>query len=199
MRIGIDIDGVLSDFNSRYIDLIIKTSGRDLFPPAPFDIPTWYYPELYKYSTDEIEKVWATIKNSKSFWLDLPMYPDTETSMFYLRKQWVKGNDIYFITSRPGATSKSQTEQWLKNIDEYGGMGIPNPTVLISSAKGLCAKALDLDYYIDDRWENCCDVIRESPRTMTYLLDRSWNRNRELSSITRVKQLKGFVEVDCGR
>jgi uncharacterized HAD superfamily protein len=49
-------------------------------------------------------------------------------------------------------------------------------TVLISSEKGLCARALNLDYYIDDKWENCVDVGMES-NTKVYLLDRPWNQS----------------------
>ena len=53
MRIGFDVDGVLADFNKRFIERVIAITGRDLFPPRPFDIPTWNYPEHYGYTAEE--------------------------------------------------------------------------------------------------------------------------------------------------
>ena len=36
MVIGLDVDGVLADFNTPFIARIIQVTGRDLFPPRPF-------------------------------------------------------------------------------------------------------------------------------------------------------------------
>ena len=200
MKIGFDVDGVFADFNSSFINRVIKVTGRDLFPPRPFDIPTWNYPEAYGYSNKEVNAAWENIKADKAFWFMLPAYHDTTTTLKDIGSN-TNNNDIYFITSRPGVLAKAQTEDWLQfNSQSH----IEFPTVLISSEKGLCADALDLDAYIDDRWENCQDVRIERKeqcadgteicKTKVYLLDRPWNQGKSHKHITRVKTVGEFWE-----
>lgn len=181
MKVGIDVDGVLANFNESYIRRVIAITGRDLFPPRPFDIPTWNYPESYGYSEHEIARVWDTIKADRIFWVALFPYPEAHAVMAHIanciRSQ---KDDVYFITARPGETAKAQTERWL--ADKFPYLQCPVPTVLISGHKGLCAQALGLDAYIDDRWENVLSVARShwkgaSPTCRTYLMDRPWNRD----------------------
>ncbi len=189
MRIGIDVDGVLADFNRSFIERVIEVTGKDLFPPRPFDIPTWDYPQHYGYTNTECSLVWENIKTDDSFWYQLFPYDGAPE---FLSKLHGGHHDIYFITSRPGLNTKSQTENWL----EFHHYGMDTevysyPTVLISSDKGGCAKALKLDLYIDDRTENCLDVNHASPGTRTIMLARPWNVAQP--GILRVETLDQFV------
>lgn len=181
--LGVDVDGVLADFNSAFIDLIVEVAHRDLFPPRPFDIPVWNYPERYGYGPEEMSAVWASINGSSSFWQTLPTYPETIAAMRYLRSRVQAGDDVYFVTNRSGATAKIQTERWLRRF-EFG-----SPTVLITSAKGLIAKALKFDVYVDDRVENILDVRMWSKDTRAVLFDRPWNQSVEGFERTRTVEL----------
>lgn len=198
MIIGCDIDGVLADFNSGFIRRTIQVTGRDLFPERPFDIPMWNYPEHYGYTSKEVTAVWKNIKLDTNFWATLPAFEGTMEFLFALEQRQDEGDGIYFVTARPGVEAKHQTERWLRC---HGFRN--NPTVLISSAKGKCAEALDLDAYIDDRWENVVDVAGGdlmTSRTQAYLLVRPWNRNRNperygIREVTSVAEfLSGLVK-----
>lgn len=169
-NIGIDIDGVLADFNSAFIQRCIDITGQDLFPPRPFDIPTWNYPEYYGYLPMEVSQVWKSIKNDPTFWQKLPAYPDCREALGNLAVLDLAGHNIYFVTARPGIYAKQQTETWLWE------QGFDRATVIISAEKGLCARALGLHWYLDDRWENVCDVMA-TPGTRTVLVTRPWNDN----------------------
>jgi len=169
MRIGVDVDGVLADFNSSYIDKMIEVAGRDLFPPRPFEIPTWAYPEHYGYTQGEVSAAWKSIKQSDHFWFNLEPYADTEAFLEELCGFDVD-HDIYFVTSRVGEIVKAQTEYWLMKH------GFAVPTVLISSEKGEICHALQIDYYLDDRTENCQSVADLSPNTHGFMLSRPWNQ-----------------------
>lgn len=184
MRIGIDCDGVLCDFNTSFITRIIEVTGRDLFPLRPFDIKEWDYPQSHGYTNKEINRVWESIKLDCRFWQLLPTYPDTFRSLDLLVVRAVV-DDIYFITSRPGVLAKQQTENWLR------AYGFPKSTVLISSEKDLCAKALKLDAYVDDKIENCRAVVAFSPKTKTFLLSRPWNQL--YVEVPRVSSIEEFL------
>ena len=169
ITIGIDIDGVIADFNKDFIEKSIEVTGRDLYPERPFEITTWNYPESYGYSNEEVHKIWKEIKTSHDFLEEL-CYLDA---------------DFYFITARPGLRSKLQTEIWLELH------GFPKPTVLISGDKdGLC-KSLGVNFYIDDKVENCEHVEIYSPATMCYMLARPWNR--KVKGVPRIDTLYEFL------
>lgn len=187
MIIGCDIDGVLADFNTAFIQRVIDVTGRDLFPPRPFDIPTWNYPEHYGYTAAEVSAVWASIKLDISFWVSLPPYGDAIQALAMLDERQCAGDEIYFVTARPGLEAKRQTENWLSYY------GFRRPTVLISSQKGLCAQALKLDKYLDDRWENVVDVA--AGFTQAWLLARPWNRDRnpEALGIVEAPSVAAFL------
>lgn len=173
MKLGLDVDGVLADFNTAMIQRVVNVTGRDLFPPRPFDIPVWDYPEHYGYSQTETSATWEDIRKDEKFWLNIHPYNETErvlTHLFRLSYFRDADTEVYFITARPGIRAKAQTERWLRiyGFDD-------DPTVLISPHKGLCATALNLDRYIDDKTENAWDVALTG--TTTFLMDRPWNRN----------------------
>lgn len=190
MIIGCDIDGVLADFNTGFIERFVHVTGRDSFPPRPFDIPTWNYPEHYGYTAAEVTAVWENIKADTRFWANLPPYADAMAFLHALElRQLVQHDEIYFVTARPGIEAKRQTEHWLQCNGFY------HPTVLISSAKGQCAEALKMDRYLDDRWENVVSVAG-TPNTYAYMLVRPWNRgrNHHHHGITEVTTVLSFLE-----
>lgn len=184
MRIGIDVDGCLADFNTSFIERCIRITGRDLFPPRPFDIPCWDYLEHYGYQEHEQDAVWRHIKHDLTFWFSLRPYADAPDVISRLRKiEQRLIHEVYFVTARPGVCVKYQTEKWL---GKYSGGNSWKPTVLISKEKGLCAQALDLELYIDDRLENAVEVAKQTP-CRVYLLTQPWNTSFcKIGSFTRV-------------
>lgn len=190
MRIGVDVDGVLADFNARFIERIIGVTDRDLFPARPFDIPCWDYPQFYGYTEAENKAIWKNIESDPLFWASLPPLAGAIANLVHLTDRISDGDEVYFITSRPGIGPKQQTESWLR----AHAFVVHHPTVLISSQKGLCAKALKLDKYIDDRWENVVDVSNTHLPTATYLQDQPWNRNEDSDAIG-VRRVSSLMEI----
>lgn len=188
LKIGIDVDGILADFNSSYRELVHQYSDVRL-PEISNTYPTsWNYPRDAGLDKATDNKLWEVISKSNSFWQDLPAYPDTKNFLEWAG--WLPTEvDVYFITSRPGWTAKHQTENWLR----FNGFGA-TPTVLISSEKGQCAEALKLTHYIDDKNENCTDVFNGSGSiTDVYMLVRPWNHEQKF--IPRIASLTDFKKV----
>jgi uncharacterized HAD superfamily protein len=192
MRIGFDIDGVLADFNSSFIELVKEVTGRNLFPDGYWP-HTWDYPEALGYSKDETSAVWERIKAGGTFWNQLAPLPDMAVLQQWMILPFGESaqepyHEFYFITSRMGKNVKLQTEEWLDEQMQCSGH-----TVLISSEKGALCKALKLDYYIDDRAENILDVMQTSPSTFAYLLDQPWNQH--VAGPNRVPSIADFLEI----
>ena len=174
MKIGIDCDGVLANFNHAFVELTVRVLGKDLYPgPAgTFDIFTWNYPEFFGYTSSDVTKVWDHIKSDPDFWLNIPAYKNTKQAMKVLANLQQSNNDIYFITNRMGVNAKRQTEKWLDRFD------MMPTTVLLSKEKGFCATALALDAYIDDKWENCVDVAMQNDTIKVFCMDQPWNHTK---------------------
>lgn len=183
--IGLDIDGVLGNFNSTYIELLVKLTGKDLFQPKPFEITTWFYPEAAGYTKAEIAAAWKHIEVDENFWVQLQPYPDAQQ---FLEDLWeVEHQNVYFITHRPGPTAKVQTEFWLRRL-----LGWDLPTVLVTGAKGSVCKDLGVTHYLDDKTENCLGVQAWAPQTKGYMLARGWNY--AIPGVPRIPSLQTFLE-----
>lgn len=191
MKIGIDVDGVLADFNTACIRRYVQVTGHDLFPREVVadpsnNIPTWYYPTHFGYLDEENKAVWATIAADSAFWLSLQSLPGAEK---LLADADHLVHDFYFPTARVGGNAKYQTEHWLV---QHGYRSWPS--VMISADKAGIAKALKLDVYIDDNLDNANAVCETGTRT--FLIDRGWNRSGAIDErIVRVTSLREFVEL----
>lgn len=197
MRIGFDVDGVLASFVPAYQELFVALTGVNLFLPGDdVDPPCWDWPELRGYTAEQTRMVWEHIKLNPTFWEDLGTLPGLRELRSVLR-DLEQRHDVYYITSRTGVSVKRQTEAWLGSYLPYTRR---HPTVLIAGhrVKGSIAKALRLDVYVDDNWENAQDCACESPLTRTYLLNAAYNRQPLLEEddplIVRVDSLAEMFE-----
>ena len=187
--IGVDVDGVLADFDTGFKKVVVESSGKDLFGEGwtPNDITTWNYTkDQYGYTLEEDKAAWESVKASPSFWYDLPPLDGCFDFLQSLSGDFIE--DVYFITQRMGRHVKVQTEEWLFT-NGYRDV----PTVLISGDKAGCCKSLGITHYIDDKNENCRDVFDAEGTIEIYMLARPWNR--QLLGITRLTTLQEFLDI----
>lgn len=184
MRIGIDLDGVLVDFDAGLREMLFRTSRKVIPPGEP---PCWEWPATFGITDTQERDAWDLINASPDFWETLPEY---SAFTHELKEQLIEvalANDVYFITDRRKRGAKQQTERWLAS------RGLV-PSVAITNQKGLVAKALYLDVFIDDRPENCLDVRAYRPDARIYLQRRPWNaafhpRQGHLTEVTSLREL----------
>jgi len=105
------------------------------------------------------QALWRHIKGVENFWETLPeVEPGVVGRLARLaaERRW----ETIFLTTRPetaGSTAQDQSRQWLTS------KGFPLPGVfVVRGSRGRLATDLGLDIVVDDRPENCVDVVADS-------------------------------------
>jgi uncharacterized HAD superfamily protein len=190
MKIGVDIDGVLADFTSAFNALVKAEYGITLPNPAP----SWNWHRDGGVTKEMDSKLWGYIMDSMWWGTLFPMTGAVE-ALERLNLMSRAGDDIYFITSRPGKLSKFLTEMWLK----FHGMDAP--TVLVTSNKGPVVKGLGLDVFVDDKPENNYEVIQATGygEVRVYLIDAPYNQwaDQPKNYGTRIASLSAVLDLEA--
>ena len=104
-------------------------------------------------------RLWQHVQTIDHFWETLhELEPGliARLSVLATAHRW----EVIFLTKRPdtvGATAQVQTQRWL----ESKGFTLPSVYV-VQGSRGRIAAALGLDFVVDDRPENCLDVVVDS-------------------------------------
>jgi len=174
LRIGFDMDGVLADFAEAYREAEARVFGPVASATRPGDPedqlevepqtsaePSSEGPssadvaEAHHAMRRKRDAIWRAIQSTPNFWTTLrPLDPKAVRRIHELAER--DGWDVFFVTQRPptqGESVQRQTQRWLVE------QGFDLPSVLvIHGSRGEAARALRLDYLVDDSARNCVDV-----------------------------------------
>jgi hypothetical protein len=107
----------------------------------------------------QASRLWRHVESIEAFWESLKeIEPGALARLATIAEErcW----EVIFLTKRPpsaGATAQVQSQRWL------AAHGFPLPSVfVVQGSRGKIAAALALDVVVDDRPENCLDVIADS-------------------------------------
>ena len=162
LRIGIDLDGVVADFRTAFVEAAAKLLGRESIrrPSSPM-------PELDAVSAADAKGVWDVITATPNWGLGLAPYEPAQIARLYQlgrRFRW----EISFLTSRTptaGDSVQFQSQTWLEAFGFY----MP-AVVTVPGSRGEIANALRLDVVIDDQFLNCLEVVGASQTKAVLLL-----------------------------
>jgi hypothetical protein len=110
----------------------------------------------------ELTRLWSHVAGTEDFWRSLgEIEPGAVARLasHAVRHRW----EVLFLTQRPpsaGETAQVQSQRWL----HAHGFEFPSVFVMTGS-RGRVAEALSLDAVLDDRPENCMDVVTDSRAT----------------------------------
>lgn len=192
MNIALDLDGVLFDFNTHFVEFARKHYPQLSCPNVSNQWPrAWDYLDEYL-GRPEVSKLWRKVLKSPSFWRDCPSYwwsPDL------LEATYERGDHIYFITSRQGHHPQRQT--WMALLDvtqdvSHSGAVIP---VMKPEDKIPLLNALRIDYFVDDKKETVAHALAECPNTQVACWDQPWNRDVKFPvRLTSVEDFKLWLQ-----
>jgi hypothetical protein len=182
LRIGFDLDGVLADMESELVrqsqilfgepmtrrlqeraaEAGDTTAAADVkaAAEAPDTPPDFVPPVAQLHMTSRQERrLWHHVESIENFWegldeLEPGIIP--RLASLAVAHRW----EIIFLTKRPetvGATAQMQSQRWL----ESKGFTLPSVYV-VQGSRGRIAASLGLDIVVDDRPENCLDVVVDS-------------------------------------
>lgn len=201
-RMGIDLDGVLSNFTDSYARALWKETGI-LFPPNSDEWPTvWYWEREAGVTKEQEGKVWKDhiLKGKKKFWEGLAPLPDARAELKQLNRLAKLGHEVTFISTRMGEQAKAQTETWLYNN------WMSFPTVILSDKKVPLIRDLGIDFFIDDKWETIDLLARTAetekwkiggtrPPCSIYLKSTPYNKGYEpYNGVVRVSGVKEALQ-----
>lgn len=186
MRIGIDIDNVISNFNEMLLEAYLmhdkELRNTGIINPNAKYIRTgmfdWSNEEELSFYKDNIEGIAKKLKVK-------------EKAKEYIDRLHSDGHLIYIITGRDnGEYSEpyNMTKKWLDENNIY------YDNLILTDAYDMHAKSLeclknDIDIMIDDSVRICSDLITSGITTI--LMDTPYNRK---INIKRVKNWEEFYE-----
>lgn len=183
-NIMFDIDGVLADFILGFTREACQLGYLER-PYSTEEQASWEFNQL---SWPQQISIWDYIRSSNWWWTNLPalVSPVTFAALNTLQMT----NQVIFCTNRRGKHIQLQTKYWLANN------GIVNPAVVVTERKGEVARALDIDYSIDDQVHNanCVHWIADTVPCRSYLLDRPYNRVGRIKNVRVVASVEEFME-----
>src|SRR5215203_3968957 len=172
LRLAFDMDGVFAEMNGELVRIAEQLFAGTISRPA--DEPPTAEPddELDPAARDatppltrlhltsrQQKRLWRHVETVDNFWETLQeIEPGSIARLgaLAMERRW----EVIFLTRRPGSagsTSQLQTQRWLR------AKGFPFPSVfVVRGSRGQIAASLGLDFVIDDRPENCVDVVVES-------------------------------------
>lgn len=180
LKIAFDLDGVLADMEAELVRQAELLFGEAMTRrlrerAAATDSTGDLAGDPAKAGTDGLEsapplvslqmttrqerRLWQHVERIENFWASLSEIEAgsvARLATLAAERRW----EIIFLTKRPetaGATAQVQSQGWLVS------KGFPLPSVfVVQGSRGRIADALGLDFVVDDRPENCLDVVTDS-------------------------------------
>ncbi len=178
MRLGIDLDGVVTDFNTGWTKIHREEFGSDV---TPDDVVTWdCLAELGGFRDMREFWRWASPKEHRpSIFRHLDPYPDAIETLHELRRL---RHEVVIVTTKPG-WAVPDTFRWLADHD------VPTNEVHIIDDKHL----VDCDVYLDDSPFKLDDYAAHRADRLICRYVRPWNA--PLAGVVDVDGWAAFADV----
>ena len=180
MRLGIDLDGVVCDFNAGWMQLHMAEFGSELKPEM---VVSWNsLHELGGFADMQAFWRWAQGNDDRtSIFRHLEPFPDALSTLHALRDA---GHRIVIITAKP-QWAIPDTLRWIADHE------LPTEEIHIRYRK----YAIECDVYLDDSPMVLPDLVLHRPSSAVCRMIRPWNDPvGGTTDITDWREFRSFVE-----
>ncbi len=190
MEFFLDVDGVILDFESAFIDFV-----RDEYLP---DLPADYVPQSWEMSTEfgslDIVEVWERFVDSDRF-ARLDLLIDAE-SFNRLSDKY----PVYLVTNLPESQYNSRKDNldfhrlvykdlFLAGHFNFGDQTYPTKSATIAKLHHNGEQMI----FLDDHPKNCLDVKSAFSESKVFLMSRPHNKGVESQEWIRVENWEEFL------
>lgn len=192
MKYAFDLDDTLSDTATVINEYAIKfdketLNGTGKMKKIDNAVDYYYFAEALNWNKDNIRDFF------KQYYIEIikkvkvkPLVTET------INKLKNKDNEIYIITARRKREEniiENITERWLsKNKIYYDGLYIN-----VKEKFDLVNK-LNIDYFIDDSYKNCKEVL-EKTKAKVFMIETEFNNQIKDDKIKTIKNISQILEV----
>jgi hypothetical protein len=176
LRIAFDLDGTIADMNTslrREAAALFRPGGQSKPASAPANptdaqadtsagagsVEATVDAEDLRLSARQQMQLWDHVKKIENFWTTLAEVEPgivKRIATTATERRW----EVIFFTTRPstaGDITQVQSQRWLSKY------GFRYPSVfVVQTNRGKIADSMQLDAVVDDRPENCLDIVLES-------------------------------------
>ncbi|HEX9878996.1 MAG TPA: hypothetical protein VGB25_02240, partial [Candidatus Binatia bacterium] len=180
MIVGLDIDGVLADFLTPFLQLLEEETGSG--PITAESVTDFNFTDHPVLSEKIVLECFEKVSYSPSFWKTLSplITPGDWQKLDSLSRE----DRLLFITHRYVRDTydlNAVTCDWLKLH------GISKPVVhFTNESKAPLVENLGIRFFMDDRYENCRDVAEQTQATVL-MPHRSYNQSFQHPSVKRIQ------------
>ena len=159
MRLGIDLDGVVADFNAGWMELYNKEFGAAL---STDQVQTWNcLHELTHFTSMGAFWTWARRGGGPSIFRHFNTFPNAVESLTALADR----HEIVIVTTKPG-WAVHDTYAWIAE------KRIPTREIHVTADKWR----IDCDVYLEDSPYQLPKLVAHQPTSVVCRFVRSWNQ-----------------------
>lgn len=182
MNIGIDMDGVCSDFTFSFLRLAKELGLHKGEINGAAGQPQFGFPF-------SVDPVWKMVDSIPNWWMTLPSLMSGE-DVFWINEA-IHHVGVTFLTARKSGSGfpiETQTRLWLLSM----GVQAEHPSVLVHANlndKGKICVDLGVTHFLDDKLENLVDMalnyVEVTCRAWDYNVDWKTPRVRSITEYIR--------------
>ncbi len=187
MRIGLDIDNVISDFDSLLYEEF-KKEDKNKRNRGIINSDINWIKDMYDWSSEEVEEFY--VKNMEEFAKRFPVRKD---SKYYMDRLLSEGHSLYLITNRVSPHYKEPYEVTTKWLNDNN---IHYTKLILSKSTNKTKECREnnVDIMFDDSRRNCNRLIEGGINCYMMGTDYNKNRMKGINSVNNWQELYKVIK-----